>query len=145
MPSGGLAFVDVRDAAVGLLGAMERGRAGERYLLSGANMTFVAYLGRLARLSGVKAPWLRLPPGRSLAVGAHRAFEKALGLLGREPALDAVSVEMAQCFWYCDTRKACSELGFRARDPGETLRDTISDLLQRAAAFPRTSSLSQPA
>jgi dihydroflavonol-4-reductase len=140
VPSGGIAFVDVRDAARGLVSAMERGRGGERYLLSGANMTLSTYLSRLSRSSGVARPWLRMPRGRGVAVGAHRAMDKLFGLVGRKPGLDEASVEMAQCYWYCDSSKAIQELGFRPRDPGDTLRDTVSDLVERGAAFPKASS-----
>ena len=32
---------------------------------------------------------------------------------------------MGEHFWYCDSRKAEAELGFRPRDPQETLADTV--------------------
>lgn len=137
IPSGGIAFVDVRDAAAGMLAAMERGRAGERYLLNAKNMTLAAYFERLSRLSGVPTPLLRLPPGRTFAVGAHRVLERAMGFLGREPSVDEVSVEMAQCYWYCDSSKAQRELGWKSRDPGLTLSETVADLVARGAAFPK--------
>jgi nucleoside-diphosphate-sugar epimerase len=35
---------------------------------------------------------------------------------------------MAQYFWYVNCHKATRELGFRPRDPGETLHDTVSYL-----------------
>ncbi len=38
---------------------------------------------------------------------------------------------MAQVYWWCDSSKAERELGFVARDPGETLDDTIRDLRTR--------------
>jgi dihydroflavonol-4-reductase len=139
LPSGGLAFVDVRDAACALMAALERGRAGERYLVSAKNLTLAAFFARLSRISGVPAPLLRMPRGRALALGAHRALTGALRWIGREPPLDEISVEMAQCYWYCDTAKAERELAFRPRDAGETLRDTVDDLVSRGAAFPRPS------
>ena len=39
-PAGGMAFVDARDAAIGLLQAFEKGRAGERYLLNALREDF---------------------------------------------------------------------------------------------------------
>jgi dihydroflavonol-4-reductase len=144
VPSGGLAFVDVRDAARALLAALERGRAGERYLVSAKNLTIAAFFARLSRISGVPAPLVRMPRGRALAVGAHRALAGALRWIGREPSLDEISVEMAQCYWYCDTAKAERELAFRPRDAGETLRDTVEDLVARGAAFPRPSAARAP-
>jgi dihydroflavonol-4-reductase len=131
VPAGGMAFVDARDAALGLLLAFERGRAGERYLLNAKNLTIAAFFQRLERISGVKAPLLRMPSSRPLALGMNQLFTKAVEAIGGRAPVDAVSVEMAQYFWYCSADKAERELGFVARDPGETIRDTIDDLVKR--------------
>jgi dihydroflavonol-4-reductase len=139
-PAGGLAFVDVRDAALGMLLAWERGRAGERYILNAQNMTVAAFFQRLSRLSGVAAPVLKMPASRPLAVGIGKLFTRAVRAIGGEPPVDEVSIEMGQYFWYCDGGKAERELGFSPRDPGETLRDTIDDLVARKVVFPKRSS-----
>jgi dihydroflavonol-4-reductase len=130
-PAGGMAFVDARDAAVGLLQAFEKGRAGERYLLNAKNMTISAFFQRLERISGVKAPLLRMPGSRPVALGLNQLFTRAVEAIGGRAPIDAVSVEMAQYFWYCSAEKAERELGFVARDAGETLRDTVEDLVKR--------------
>jgi dihydroflavonol-4-reductase len=124
LPSGGIAFVDARDAAHAFAAALSRGRPGERYLLSGANMTFREFFGRLERLSGVAAPRVRLPSAVNIA-GA-RLLERFASWRGAEPPVDAPSVAMGERFWYCDARKATEELGFTARDPQETLAETVS-------------------
>ena len=139
IPGGGIAFVDVRDAAQGMALAFERGRAGERYILNAKNMTLAAFFQRLERIAGVKAPALRMPRSRPLAIGVNRLFSKAVRAIGGEPPVDEVSVEMAQYFWYCTAAKAERELGFTARDPGETLRETIDDLVARKVVFPKRS------
>lgn len=131
VPAGGMAFVDARDAALGLLLAFERGRAGERYLLNAKNLTIAAFFQRLERISGVKGPMLRMPSSRPLALGMNQLFTKAVEAIGGRAPVDEVSVEMAQYFWYCSAEKAERELGFVARDPGETIRDTIDDLVKR--------------
>jgi dihydroflavonol-4-reductase len=138
-PAGGLAFVDVRDAALGMLLAAERGRPGERYILNAQNLTVAAFFQRLSRISGVPAPFLRMPASRPLAIGIGRLFTRAVRSIGGEPPVDEVSIEMGQYFWYCDASKAERELGFRPRDPGETLRDTVEDLVARKVAFPKSS------
>ena len=38
------------------------------------------------------------------------------------------AIEMAQYFWYFNCSKAARELGFKPRDPGETLHDTVTYL-----------------
>ncbi|MEB2312703.1 MAG: NAD-dependent epimerase/dehydratase family protein [Sorangiineae bacterium] len=136
IPAGGIAFVDARDAAAGMRLAFERGRPGERYLLNAKNMTLAAFFQRLARISGVRAPRLRMPASPALAVGAHRLFARAVRAIGGTPPVDEVSVEMGQYYFYCSSAKAEEELGWRTRDPGETLRDTIDDLTRSRRAFP---------
>jgi len=137
IPGGGIAFVDVRDAAQGMWLAFERGRAGERYILNAKNMTVAAFFQRLERIAGVKAPALHMPRSRPLAIGVNRLFSKALRAIGGQPPVDEVSVEMAQYYWYCSSSKAERELGFSARDPGETLRETVADLIERKVVFPK--------
>lgn len=131
VPAGGMAFVDARDAALGMLLAFEHGRAGERYLLNAQNLTLAAFFQRLGRLTGVAPPRLALPSSRTLALGISGLFSRAVRAIGGEPPVDETSVEMAQYFWYCSSEKAERELGWVARDPGETLRDTVADLAER--------------
>jgi len=145
LPAGGMAFVDVRDAALGMLLAFERGRSGERYLLNAQNLTLAAFFQRLERLTGIEAPRLRMPRSRAVAIGANRILSRALRAIGGEPPVDEVSVEMAQYFWYASSEKAERELGWRPRDPGETLRDTVDDLLRDQRAFVRADAVTSPA
>jgi dihydroflavonol-4-reductase len=137
VPAGGLSFVDVRDAADALLLAMERGRAGERYLVGACNLTVRELFGRVARIAGVEPPWLPLPRSRELARLGASLVERVARRVGFTPAADAVSVDMAQCFWYVDASKAERELGWRARDPNATLYDTVEDLRARGVVWPK--------
>jgi dihydroflavonol-4-reductase len=119
--------------------AFEHGRPGERYLLNAQNLTLAAFFQRLSRLTGVPAPRLPMPRSRPLALGLSKLFTQAVRAIGGEPPVDEVSVEMAQYFWYCSSDKAERELGWVSRDPGETLRDTVTDLIDRGLATPRQS------
>jgi len=126
MPTGGLSFVDVRDAAAAFAAALTRGRPGERYLLGGANMSFADFFGRLSRLSGVAAPSLRLP------TGANRAGAWLLARFHEwresEPPLSQEEVAMGEHWFFVDSQKATRELGFQPRDPRDTLRETLAFL-----------------
>lgn len=128
VPPGGVNFVDVRDVAAACVTAMERGRPGERYLLGGPNWTFKTFFEKLERISRVKGPRLRLPePLYTLAGAATEAIYKGID---RTPPVDRVSVEMGERFWYFDSGKAERELGFEARDPYETLHETVKFIRQ---------------
>ena len=139
VPAGGLSFVDARDAAEAMCQAMERGRGGERYLVGACNLTMRDFFARLARVSGVRAPWLPMPKSREVARIGARMMERLAARVGVPARVDSVSVEMAQCFWYLDASKAERELGWTARDPGETLHDTVEDLRARGVVWPRES------
>ncbi len=122
-PTGGLNFVDARDAAAAFVSALDRGAHGERYLLGAVNWTVAEFFARLERLTGVAAPMFKLPKavsiaGSNLISSLYKSFEK--------PApFEASEVEMGEYFWYFDSSKAEEELGFETRDPMETLQDTV--------------------
>jgi dihydroflavonol-4-reductase len=44
---------------------------------------------------------------------------------------------MGQHFWYVDSTRARTELGWSSRDPGDTLAETIEDLQARGVVWPR--------
>ncbi|MEL6182097.1 MAG: NAD-dependent epimerase/dehydratase family protein, partial [Myxococcota bacterium] len=123
VPSGGLSFVDVRDAAVAFQIAMERGRADTTYLLGAINLTFEAFFERLESISGIQRPRLAVP-NRAARFGA-RAMGSLMSALGQESPIDPTSVEMAQHFWYIDWSAAIQDLNFSPRDPNQTLYDTV--------------------
>ncbi|HEY8089016.1 MAG TPA: NAD-dependent epimerase/dehydratase family protein [Polyangiaceae bacterium] len=137
VPAGGLSFVDARDAAEAMRLAMERGRGGEKYLVGACNLTMRELFARLARVSGVAAPWLPMPKSREMARLGARFMERLAEKVGVPARVDSVSVEMAQCFWYLDSSKAERDLGWKPRDPGETLHDTVEDLRARGVVWPR--------
>ena len=139
-PAGGYAFVDARDAAAGMLLAFERGRAGERSLLNAKNLTVAALLERLERLTGIPAPRLRLPRGRALALGLNDVFSRAVEAIGGRPPVSEIDVDLGQHYWYADSSKAERELGWRPRDPSDTLRDTVNDLVERRVVLVRSES-----
>ena len=128
-PPGGLNFVDVRDAAAGALAAMVKGRAGERYLLGGHNWSFAEFFARLGEVAGVSGP--RLRPSRGFYTAAALVSEEIARQVGREPAVDRISREMAGRYWYFRSDKAARELGHEPRDGRVTLLDTVRWLRDR--------------
>ncbi len=125
-PSGGLNFVDVRDAATAFINALERGRHQEKYLLGAANMTFAEFFGRLERLSKVSAPMLRVP--KKLAMAGSNLINSIYKNWNKPSPIQPKEVEQAEYFWYFDSMKAEDELNFAPRDANETLQDTIAYL-----------------
>ncbi len=139
-PGGGISFVDVRDAADGMVLAAQRGRPGDRYLLGAINVTVREFFAKLERVSGVRAPWLSVPRVPELTKVGMRALEKLADRLGASLPVDAVSVDIASHYWYLDATHAETVLGWQARDPMETLADTVTDLRARGVVWPEPKS-----
>jgi dihydroflavonol-4-reductase len=119
----GFGCLDVRDFASGVVLAAERGRSGQRYLLSGENVTTKQLLEQIAAIAGVPAP--RFTPPMWLLRTLVGALEM-VSWLRRKPA--PVTREVLQIVgryaWY-DTSKARAELGWSSRPLRATLDDTI--------------------
>ena len=129
MPLGGMSFVDARDAAAGLIAVMRNGRLGERYLLGGVNWTFRRIVEQVAEITGLRPPIYSLSPPVARISG--RLARKLLPLVGARFEMDDTTIEMSAYFWYCNSGKAAAELGFRTRDPLQTLQETVEDLRRR--------------
>ena len=57
----GLNLVDVTECARGHVAALEKGRSGERYILGGENMTLKQILDKLAAITGLPSPKVKVP------------------------------------------------------------------------------------
>lgn len=128
MPGGGISFVDVRDVADAMVNALDRGDLYGRHLM-GVNMKTSEFFKRLERLTGVAAPRMKLPPMGNV-LGAQ-LLEKLAKWRGQEPTLDPQEVEVGEAYFWLDSSKAERELGFKARDIGDTLHDTVQYLMSR--------------
>lgn len=134
VPSGGASFLDIRDAALAFAVAMtSSGRAGETYLLAAHNCSLLEFFDMLQSVSGVRRPQLKLPP--SVAIAAATTLDLAnRKIRGKwDPGVDPVKAEMATHWWNVDASKAEQDLGFKPRDPLDTLRDTVEWLRSNQA------------
>jgi len=119
----GLNIVHVDDVAAGHLLAFERGRAGERYILGGEDMTLQTILAQIARLVGRTPPRVRLPYAAVLPVAyLAEAFARLSGRSGRV-TLEGVRMSRKRMFF--SSGKAVSELGYSWRPPLEAFEDAV--------------------
>jgi dihydroflavonol-4-reductase len=134
IPSGGVNFVDVRDAAAAIGAALEKGRPGERYLVGGPNMSLEAFFLLLEKVSGVPAPTFAVPRrAQNLTARALHSLEATFGL----DRTEAEAFDRGSKFWYLNPSKARAELGFVPRSAEVTLRDAV-DWLRARGSLPRT-------
>ncbi len=104
---GGLNAVHIDDVVAGMLAALARGKAGERYILGGENLTHARLLATVAEVVG------RPPPRIVLPAWLLRVLAPALDVLDRVFPLPVRGglLRMAGYYFYYDTRKAQRELG----------------------------------
>ncbi len=122
-PGGGISVCDVRQVCKAMLVAFEKGRTGQRYLLTGENLTHLKLWRRFARLAGRRGPigWLSAP----IAIPVGLAGD-LYGKLFGETNVSSPAIRIAQHFNYYDCSRARNELGY---DPG-SLEVALADAWQ---------------
>jgi dihydroflavonol-4-reductase len=119
----GLNIVHVDDVAAGHLLAYERGKAGERYILGGEDMSLRNILVQISTLVGRKPPRVRLPYGVVLPIAyVAEGFAKISGRSGR---ITLEGVRMSRKRMFFSSAKAARELGYTARPPVHAFEDAI--------------------
>ena len=120
----GLNLVDATECARGHVQALAKGKSGERYILGGENLTLKQILDRLAAITGLKSPKMKLPYVFAFAAGVMD--EMVTGrLLQREPRATIEAVRMGRKMMFVSSAKAERELGWRTVAVDEALRRSV--------------------
>lgn len=120
----GLNLVDATECAHGHIQALEKGRSGERYILGGENLTLKQILDRLAAITGLKSPTVKLPYVFAFATGV--VDEMVTGrLMRREPRATIDAVRMGRKMMFVSSAKAERDLGWRILPVDGALRRSV--------------------
>ncbi len=106
--SGGRNYICVKDAAVGVVNALEYGNSGESYIIGGQNLNYKEAFGLIAATIGAKVPAIPFP---SAVVYLYSAWNQIKEKLSGKPA--KISKAMAQISLdehYYSAEKAIREL-----------------------------------
>ncbi|MCB9714578.1 MAG: NAD-dependent epimerase/dehydratase family protein [Myxococcales bacterium] len=126
VPKGGrYCWAHVEDVARGHVLAMDKGRAGESYILAGEPYGLVEALELAEGITGIKAPRLRVPaaPIKALA----RVVEKVERYVALPSTYRSESLRGTAGVTYLGRAdKARRELGWHARPLEEGLRETLT-------------------
>ena len=131
----GLNLVAVEDVAVGHILAAEKGVPGESYILGAENLSLKDIFGILSRMTGLRAPWIRVP--RKLLIPLSTLSTCWARLSGRTPLIPWEAAAMAQKHMYFDCSRARRELGFAP--------SSVTDALHRAVHWFRDNNYTPPA
>ena len=120
----GLNIVHVDDVATGHLLALEKGRAGQAYILGSENLMLRDLLALIARETNRPAPRLRLPiaPLMPIAWVMERIAERT----GTPPLMTPDILRMARKTMFFSSAKARTELGYAPRPAQLAVRDALA-------------------
>jgi dihydroflavonol-4-reductase len=120
-----LNLIDVRDVAVGMIRAMQRGRPGRRYLLGRENLSILEVFQILADLTGVPPPNWRVPYGIALAA-AYTSELIADVVTHQMPVATVTGVKLTRRVMHFDAQRSLDELGLQPRPVAQSLRDAVA-------------------
>lgn len=132
---GGFDWVDVRDVVDGALAAEERGRCGERYLLTGEWSTVRDLAARVTALAGARPPLVTAPTW--VALLAAPVAEAWCRATARPANFTRTSVTILRHHRHIRRDKAERELGYKPRPLDETLRDALEGYRAAGRLDPR--------
>jgi hopanoid-associated sugar epimerase len=123
---GGFDWVPMRDVVAGHLLAMEKGRKGERYLLSGEVASLDQILDWLAEDTGRPRPRWRVPAALMLGVSVPKDFIEARLFPKKYPRFNRHSIRLLTSGKYGSNQKARRELGLAPTPIRQAFRDAVS-------------------
>lgn len=118
-------LVDARDVATGMMLAMERGRAGIRYLLGAENHHLSDWLRILGEETGRPVPRWRVPYALALSV-AWCSELWADQVTGKIPMATLTGVRLTRRSMFFDPAASLAELGLKPRPIHESARDAVA-------------------
>jgi dihydroflavonol-4-reductase len=121
--------VGVEDAARALILAAEKGRVGERYIVSERFISARELYGTAAEAGGVKPPRVGIPLKVMYALGF--GGDVAAWALRRDMLLSTLSVRLMHVMSPMDHGKAERELGWHPEPIHESIRRAVAFYLRR--------------
>jgi len=120
----GLNLVDARHCAAGHVLALEKGKPGERYILGGENLTLKQILDKLAAITGLPSPTVKLPYFFAYLAGG---FDEMITgrLLGKTPRATIDTARMGRKTMFASSTKAERELGWTVIPVDHALRRAV--------------------
>ncbi len=121
---GGSAMVGVDQVAGAIVGALEQGEGGERYVIGDENLSWEEWLHRLMRITGIKKRVVTLPNGLvKLGLVGLAGWHKLHGLEGGLDPRYFPALQTRNTFF--DPTPAQEALGFNGESLGQALRATV--------------------
>lgn len=120
--SGGVSIVSVEDVIEGIYQGFLKGRNGERYILSGENITIKSLFERIASFANVPAPKYLLPDWVLHTAGF---VGDSLSSMGFKDTVSSENAWSATLYHWFSNEKAKKELGIKFKDANYSLKQSV--------------------
>lgn len=122
-PDAGKNFIHVEDAAEGAYKALLLGKAGERYLLAGENLSYKEFFQKLNEIVGLKAVQIQIPKLIFNFAGLGGSF--ASKVLQKPLPLNLINARVLTLDNYYSGKKAQTELGLKLKPVEKAIKDAV--------------------
>ncbi len=119
-----LNLIDVRDVALGMVRAMERGKPGRRYLLGHENLSIREVFRILASLTGLPEPTRRVPYVVALIAAGISEIVADLWMT-HPPAATLTGVRLTRRRMHFDASASLEELGLSPRPVRQSIAEAV--------------------
>lgn len=116
-------YVFIEAAVLGHVKAMEKGKAGEKYILGGDNVTYLQFFDTLKKLTGIKLFMFKVPLAVMVLISQSAMLINKL--FGVKPFITPALVRKFNYNWEVSSQKAIKELGHNIITIEEGMQKTL--------------------
>lgn len=120
--SGGVNVISIEDVVNVIISAIDKGRAGERYIVAGENILIKDLFKMIAQEAGVKEPHIYLPNLLVRAIGLTGDY---LEKIGKKGPLNSENAWASIMYHWFNSDKAKSELGLNPKPAREAIAQSV--------------------
>lgn len=118
-PTGGVNVVAVEDVTKAMIRAVNKGHSGERYLLTGDNITIKELLTTISEFAGAK------PPQKPMPMKLLMFLARGLEAVGIKTQLCKENIFSAGAYHWYDHSKAQRDLDFHPKSYKEAIKNSV--------------------
>ena len=121
-PKGGVSIIHIEDLISAVMASITKAKPGERYILSGENISLKELFSIISKAAKVQPPKIGL--NRPVMLTIAYLF-KGLGILGIKAPLSVENAYIASMYHWFDNTKATNTLGLVTRPAEEIIKESV--------------------
>lgn len=131
-PKGGKNFVHAEDAANGILYTIEKGKAGEKYLLANENLSYIDFFKKVNRITGQNPVMIAIP---NWILSFFGWVGDGLRRLKIKTNLSSSNMKALQIYNYYSNQKSVEEFGIQYQSTDKAIEDAVQYFINKKTSF----------